>query len=325
MNIVFKSAFSDDMEKFLTIREAALKKRTITVNRRQLGGFDSYLVDHGHTTVDKEAVDGWLSTLTGSESTIQHAVCTIRLFILFLKQSGKEVYVPTVPKSHDDYIPYIFTEEEIIAIIKTADSYPCRWNNTIPFMKIEFPIIVRIALCCGLRLSECVSLKRRDFHLEDGLLIVENGKGDKARMVPMHESLTELLQKYCLLMNLCDPNAWLFPGKDSSEHVNSEKIYFRFTWVLKKNGIVVSKDRFERGPCFHCLRHVFVLRSFKQLSANGISVDNSVPYLSIYLGHENLMETERYMKFSAEMFQDDFQKFADYSASIYPEIHYEED
>ena len=48
-------------------------------------------------------------------------------------------------------------------------------------------------------------------------------------------------------------------------------------------------------------------------------------YLSIYLGHRNLMQTERYMKFTTDMFADEFHKFADYSASIFPEVHYEED
>lgn len=323
-DISFKSVFSESMNQFLLIRKASMKERTIITNKRQLKSLDDYIVEHNSTILDKKVIDGWISTLTGSESTITHAVCTIRLYISFLKQSGTEAYVPAVPKCHDDFIPYVFDNDEITAIIETADSYPSRWNNTVPFMSIEFPIIVRIALCCGLRLSECVSLKLKDFHYDTGILLVENSKGNKTRMVPIHDSLKELLQKYCLLMNLQDSESWLFPGKDNTNHVDSEKIYFRFAWVLKANGITMSKKKYERGPCFHSLRHVFVLRSFKQLSENGISVDNSVPYLSIYLGHNSLLETERYMKFRPEMFQEEFQKFYDFSSDIYPEVHYEE-
>lgn len=96
-------------------------------------------------------------------------------------------------------------------------------------------------------------------------------------------------------------------------------------WLVRKSiSGMISKERFERGPCFHCLRHVFVLNSFKQLTSQGISMDDSVPYLSIYLGHSNLMQTERYMKFTTDMFEDELQKFADYSDSIFPEVHYEE-
>lgn len=323
-NISFNSIFAESMEQFLLTREASLKERTIVVNRRQLKSLDEYIVVHHITVLDRATVDGWLSTLSGSESTIQHTVCTVRLYIIFLNKSGTKAYIPAVPKCHDDYIPYIFSDDEINSIIETADSYPSRWNNTIPYIGIEFPIIVRIALCCGLRLSECVSLKKKNIHFDDGILIVENSKGNKSRMVPMHQSLTELLEKYCILMNIQNPDSWLFPGKELSSHVEGEKIYFRFAWVLKANGILTSKERFERGPCFHCLRHVFVLNSFKQLSTNGISVDNAVPYLSIYLGHSSLVETERYMKFTTEMFKDKFRKFHDFSSSIYPEVHYEE-
>lgn len=320
----FKSTYSEQMNKFLSIRQASLKTRTIIVNTRQLKSFDDYLARNNASKLNKEIIDGWISTLKGSESTIQHTVCTVRLFIQFLVQSGKEAYIPTVPKCHDEYVPYIFSDDEIDMIIKTADSYPSRWNNTIPYMHVEFPIIIRIALCSGLRLSECVCLKMRDFHEDDGILIVKNSKGNKSRMVPMHESLTEILQLYTTLMNIHDPDSWLFPGKGTSEHVASEKVYFRFAWVLQKNGIVISKERFERGPCFHCLRHVFVLNSFKQLIRQGICMDDSIPYLSIYLGHSNLMQTEKYMKFTTDMFEDEFHKFDDYSASIFPEVHYEE-
>lgn len=324
MSISFKSVFSEHMSEFLAIRQVSLKSKTIIVNTRQLKSFDDYLVENSTTEINKETIDGWISTLQGSESTIQHAVCTVRLFIRFLVKSGTAAYIPTVPKCHDEYVPYIFSDDEIGKIIETADSYPLRWNNTIPYMHVEFPIIVRIALCSGLRLSECVCLKKRDFHVDDGILIVENGKGNKSRMVPMHESLTKILHSYTTLMNIQNPDAWLFPGKDTSEHVAGQKIYFRFAWVLQKNGIMISKERFERGPCFHCLRHVFVLNSFKQLTSQGISMDDSVPYLSIYLGHSNLMQTERYMKFTTDMFEDELQKFADYSDSIFPEVHYEE-
>ena len=36
----------------------------------------------------------------------------------------------------------------------------------------------------------------------------------------------------------------------------------------------------------------------------GRHLDDAIPYLSIYLGHENLDETSKYLKFSNEMFPD---------------------
>lgn len=325
MKYEFASCFADEMDQFLQMRAASLKERTITVNRRQLKSFDSYLAGKKIHSITKEAIDGWIAGLHGSESTVLHAVCTIRIFIEYLASSGKDVYIPSVPKQHDTYIPYIFTEEESARILEIADSYPSRWNNTVPYMRIMLPVIIRIALCCGMRLSEIAGLRRRDFHPDTGVLIVENGKNRKARIVPMHESLTEILIRYCFAAGLSsDPETWLFPEKDSSTHIDGMKIYFRFALILKKAGITVPKGKYERGPCFHCLRHTFVLRAFKQLEDMGVDTDNAIPYLSIYLGHNNLKETERYMKFTNDMFVDEFQKFASFTESVFPEVRYED-
>ncbi len=324
-DVQFNSVFADSINQFLQTRAAGLKERTITVNRRQLKSFDDYLSDNDIHSITKDAVDGWLTELHGSDSTIVHAVCAIRIYIEYLIKSGVEAYVPDVPKQHDSYIPYIFSEEETARIIEIADSYPSRWNNSIPYMRAMLPVIIRIALCCGLRISEVVCLKRKNFNSDKGTLTIEEAKNGRQRIVPMHESLTGILIKYCLAVGIPDdPNAWIFPGKNDSLHVESEKIYFRFACILEKSGITVSKGKYERGPCFHCLRHTFVLRSFKQLETMGISTDNSIPYLSIYLGHHSLKETERYMKFTTDMFMDQFQKFAVFSDGVFPEVRYDD-
>lgn len=324
-DVQFSSIFADSINQFLQLRAAVLKERTVVVNRRQLKSFDDYLSTNDIHSITKEVVDGWITTLHGSDSTIVHAVCTIRIYIEYLIEAGVEAYIPDVPKQHDSYIPYIFSEDETARIVEIADSYPSRWNNSVPYMKAMLPVIIRLALCCGLRISEAVCLKRKNFNPNNGLLTIVNAKNDKQRMVPMHESLTDILVKYCLAVGIPNnPNAWLFPGNDNSVHVESMKIYFRFAFILEKAGITVPKGKYERGPCFHCLRHTFVLRSFKQLEAIGISTDNSIPYLSIYLGHNSLKETERYMKFTTDMFFDEFQKFAAFSDGFFPEVCYED-
>ena len=324
-DVQFNSIFANSINHFLRLRTAVLKERTIAVNRRQLKSFDDYMSANDIRSITKEVVDGWLATLCGSDSTIVHAVCTIRIYIEYLIASGVKAYIPDVPKQHNSYIPYIFSENETARIIEIADSYPSKWNNSVPYMKAMLPVVIRIALCCGLRIYEAVCLKRKNFNPDNGILTIENAKNDNQRIVPMHESLTDILVKYCLAVGIPDsPDAWLFPGSDDSIHVESMKIYFRFATILEKAGITVSKEKFERGPCFHCLRHTFVLRSFKQLETMGISTDNSIPYLSIYLGHNSLKETERYMKFTTDMFIDEFQKFAAFSDGIFPEVCYDD-
>ena len=149
----FNSIFADSINQFLQLRAAALKEKTIAVSRRQLKSFDDYLSANDIHSITKDAVDGWIAGLHGSDSTIVHAVCTIRAYIGFLAEAGIEAYAPDVPKQHDSYMPYIFSEDEIARIIDAADSYPSRWNNSIPYMRAMLPVIIRFAVCGGLIIS----------------------------------------------------------------------------------------------------------------------------------------------------------------------------
>lgn len=109
-DVQFNSIFANSINHFLRLRTAVLKERTIAVNRRQLKSFDDYMSANDIHSITKEVVDGWLATLCGSDSTIIHAVCTIRIYIEYLIASGVKAYIPDVPKQHNCYIPYIFSE-----------------------------------------------------------------------------------------------------------------------------------------------------------------------------------------------------------------------
>jgi len=68
---------------------------------------------------------------------------------------------------------------------------------------------------------------------------------------------------------------------------------------------------------------MFVFKSFAQAQKNGKSINDSVPFLSIYLGHDSLKETEKYLKFSSELFPNALELFEDYAGTVFPEAGYE--
>lgn len=151
-------------------------ERTIAVGRRLLKSFNDYLSVNDIHSITKDAVDGWIAGLHGSDSTIAHAVCIIRAYIRFLTEAGIEAYAPDALKQHDSYMPYIFSEDETARIIDVADSSPSRWNNSILYMRAMLPVIIRLALCRGLRISEAVCLKRKNFNPDSGILTIEEVK-----------------------------------------------------------------------------------------------------------------------------------------------------
>lgn len=56
---------------------------------------------------------------------------------------------------------------------------------------------------------------------------------------------------------------------------------------------------------------------------DGRHLDDAIPYLSIYLGHDSLNETAKYLKFSNEMFPDAIDSFGDYMEDLMLEVDYE--
>lgn len=131
--------------------------------------------------------------------------------------------------------------------------------------------------------------------------------------------------KYCMVMGLLGKsNKWLFPSAKVDSHISDKAIKRRFEIILKANGIVLeNRKKYERGPCLHCLRHVFAFKSFAKAEKEGKYLNDTIPYLSLYLGHDSLSETEKYLKFSNEMFPEAIDAFGSFMNGLLPEVDYE--
>lgn len=81
---------------------------------------------------------------------------------------------------------------------------------------------------------------------------------------------------------------------------------------------------YERGACLHCFRHTFAVRSFDKNERNGIRACDSVPFLSTYLGHDSLYETEKYLKYSGDYFTDTLTRFEAFAGELFPEVTFDE-
>ena len=324
---IFNSIFKDDINNYLTVRKTVLSISAYKHNTCYLASFDAFLVNIGlkEKEISESIFIKWQETLTGKTITKAGKIVTVRTFIRYLYSLGFPVYMPIVPKVVEDYIPYIFSDEELERIFSAADNNLFTKGQPNPHIKTEFPMILRLLYGCGLRIGETLALQMRDIDLKNGILTLLHGKNKKHRLVPMSSSLTEVLRQYCLTMGIFGvPDAFLFPSVDTSKPVSIRSVRNRFDVILKNIGIKIYNRKLrERGPCQHCLRHVFVFKSFAQAQKNGRSIDDSVPFLSIYLGHDSLRETEKYLKFSSELFPSALELFENYAGTVFPEVNYE--
>ena len=95
-------------------------------------------------------------------------------------------------------------------------------------------------------------------------------------------------------------------------------------WELQETGLYVPGKAHSIGQCLHCFRHYFAIHSFAQAEQNGRPAEDSVPFLSVYLGHHDMDETEKYLKFSGDMFPEYIELFEDFASGVFAEVAYEE-
>jgi len=326
--ICFKSVLGEELFDFLELRRISKSKSTYAHDRHILQIFDEYLctINCMDKNLSEEQVSGWIRTLSGKSSSVANVVIVIRIFLKQLKSYGINTYIPPIPKVSDDYVPYIFSDDEMERIFAISDTLQVGSPRKNKFIHIEYPMILRLMYGCGLRIGETLSLKMKDIDINTGVLTLRCTKGGKQRMVPMHQSLTDILWCYSMAMGIVgNPEAHLFPTINPDEPVSPHAALHKFEDILLQADIsVAGRKKHQRGPCLHCIRHVFVFKSFADNERAGRRIDDTVPYLSLYLGHDSLKETEKYLKFSSIIFPEAMELFDDYTLQIFPEVNFDE-
>lgn len=322
---MFDSSLAKEMIAYLQLREISVTQPSVMQDRRVLTTLDRHLQESGFTgkCLTEEILETWVWTLNGQSKTIQGKVGVIRNFSRYLCSIGHESYLLESPKVKSDYIPYLYSDEELLRIMYYADNlqpkFPDRETAT---FQIKVPMLLRILYGCGTRLGETISLQRKDIDFDSGTIFLRNTKFSKERLIPVHASLLEILERYCMALGiLSQPEAFLFPGQRPNTHYTARQMDLWFSYILKLANID-QQDRTpnKRGACLHCFRHVFVLKSMQQLEAAGHPVDMNDLLLPTYLGHDRLIDTDKYMRFSGVQIPEVLDAFETYTAGLLPRI-----
>jgi integrase/recombinase XerD len=178
------------------------------------------------------------------------------------------------PKEQAERI--IFTQNQIKELYKNCENE-------------QEKMILNIAYGCGLRVGEMVKLNKSAIDLQENRLIVENGKNNKRRIVPVTNQIVSELK---LFLN---ENKETKPIFLNIEHRRMQSGSFNL--ILKK---LIDKTnfgkRFKQAELnkigMHTLRHSIATH----LLENGMKLEQ----VQTFLGHSNLETTEVYTHISTE-------------------------
>lgn len=329
---MLKSSLAYEMSAYLELRTVTVSKDSVSHDRRTLISLDQYLstCDYHGKILTEEILAAWILTLSGKSKTIKEKVGVIRNFVKYLNSLGNYSFLPDAPKVKSDYIPYIYSDAEILMIMHYADNLtPRNPKLCSDFLHLKVPMVIRILYGCGTRLGETLALQRKDIDLKVGTIFLRHTKFSKERLIPVHESLLAILERYCLALGIIDkPDAYLFPGRKPECHFTKGQMDKWFAEILMLADIDQrDKKPNERVACLHCLRHLFVLKSMQQLEAMGRPVDMNDLLLPTYLGHECLIDTDKYMRFSGVQVPELLDAFETFTSGLFPdvEVPYEEE
>lgn len=138
----------------------------------------------------------------------------------------------------------------------------------------------------GLRVSELVSLRLEDLHLDAGYVRCR-GKGNKERIVPLGRSASRWIQRYLKKGRTRispKPGPWLFPNRLGTRMTRQ-----RFWQILRVCGTKVGIGR-RLSP--HVVRHSFATH----LLERGADLRS----LQLMLGHSDIGTTQIYTHVSRE-------------------------
>jgi integrase/recombinase XerD len=140
--------------------------------------------------------------------------------------------------------------------------------------------MIELLYACGLRVSELVSLSLEDLYLDEGFIRVK-GKGNKERLVPVHEEAIRVLRNY-----LRDVRPLFLTKNDKHIFISrrgSGLTRVMIFLIIKK---VAAEAGIQKTISPHTFRHAFA----SHLVQNGADLR----VVQELLGHESITTTEIY-------------------------------
>ena len=155
--------------------------------------------------------------------------------------------------------------EEFRQIVLQSDGCTARRNFA----------IVTILAYAGLRITECLNLRKSDICLESNELKVTSGKGEKARIVIVNSKVVSAVREYQKTDNV--ESEWLFHNS-RGERLNQTTINRVFKLCCPKG--------YDITP--HTLRHFYAINAVS-------SGFYTIPEIANQMGHSSIKTTMKYM------------------------------
>jgi site-specific recombinase XerD len=228
-----------------------------------------------------KTVKGWKP-----QSIRKTVACAKIFFVDMLGHDDWTVFSQVKTKDHDE-LPPVLTRDQV--------------RNLLTHIRLRrYRIPIKLIYCCGLRLSECLSLTIQDVLGKENKLWIRASKGNKDRMVPLPTALYQDLRRYWAFHR--HPR-FLFPNigrgrttpKDLSRRMREAQSPMVITSIQQVMVAARKELKMPYGTA-HTLRHSFATHMLE----SGASLHT----IQALLGHKQINTTMVYLHLTHQSSQD---------------------
>jgi integrase len=227
----------------------------------------------------------------------------VRLFAAWWSATEPRTEIPPLglfPGRYRRQAPYIYSDAEVEAIVRTAEQLRSRAGLRGP----TYATIYGLLAATGMRISEVIALDINDVDLGHGVITIRRTKFGKSRLLPLHASTVVALESYAhhrdrVVVRACDG----FFLSEKGDRISQWGTRYNFAQVSRQVGLRSPGGRHGHGPRIHDMRHRFAVRTLIAWYRAGLDAERELPRLSTYLGHAHVADTYWYIEAVPELLQ----------------------
>lgn len=276
------------VREFLHYIEAKGIQSILSIESRHISDFITYIKRRSNKRNKGTAL---------SSSSINKIINAVNVFIKFLNSTGKYIVETTVHRAEENIGERIILSVAEVKQLYEATFLPHR-ENSIAIGQRDRAIIA-IFYGCGLRRSEGKQLNITDIDLQNRLLFVKKGKGNRQRYVPIAAKHLQDIKDY-----LQEGREWfLYHHAETYSHVVKGKPYEKkeaaddTAFFISQNGNRMNefyqrlqqmklRAEISKAVTLHGLRHSIATH----LLQSGMDIEE----IAKFLGHASLASTQIY-------------------------------
>lgn len=267
---------------------------------RLLPRFVAYLDEHGVEFVTIEAALAWsLEPVVPVGSVVPaDRMMLVRGFARYLSGIDPQTEVPpagTIRHPKHWRRPFIYTDTDVLAMIEQAGVLIGQ-----PLRAATYQTLIGLLAATGLRVGEALRLDRGDLDRGDGVLRIRVSKFGKSRLVPLHASTVDALERYDHTRQRLLPD----PSTDSLfVSLRGTRVIYECVWPIHRKlceraGVGADSDI---RPRIHDHRHSFAVNTLLGWYRDGVDVPSRISWLSTYLGHREPRYTYHYLSAAPDL------------------------